>query len=34
MKAARRQRDGVPIYEVVWARTATLAAELGVSMPA
>jgi L-2-hydroxycarboxylate dehydrogenase (NAD+) len=31
---ARRRRDGVPIYEVVWARTAKLAADLGVSMPA
>jgi L-2-hydroxycarboxylate dehydrogenase (NAD+) len=34
LEAARRRRDGVPISEVVWARTVKLAAELGVSMPA
>jgi L-2-hydroxycarboxylate dehydrogenase (NAD+) len=30
---ARCRRDGVPVYEIVWARTAELAAELGVAMP-
>lgn len=30
---ARRRREGVPVYDVVWARTAKLAAELGVAMP-
>jgi LDH2 family malate/lactate/ureidoglycolate dehydrogenase len=33
VEAARRRRYGVPIYEVVWTRTARLAAELGVAMP-
>ena len=31
---ARRRQEGVPVYDVVWARTAKLAAELGVAMPA